>query len=432
MKTVAILLFSLALRALAAPPSATAPSSDRGLVETALRLNSAVRMSGPVCSGAEPSPGVFQTASISTSREAMCSVLDHLAKDGRPGLFDTQNPYGLCAPVWGQPLPEWTRPSVQASLQTYASADWIAPTRNQYLAQGFKLLTPDARQTILRDALRLREESTKLCCGSDVACTNLMRQVRVEFCTSEADQDPSKQDPCLFSAGVYALSTVEQAEVASTLKNSLDADPGVAIRRIVDEANRTLTANGVLFASYPVSGGIRLGPYANRNGEAQASPGTLRHEFGHACSFIKRQIEASPGRPSSDHAARTFFDRYGFPCAINDERVRSAYGPLLKTLGADDNVELCLIDLAKKSTDPNSSAFIANSCPINKIEEATAEAFSLLSLKLQPDAYPQRACAMRPSKLHPASTDVFTCIVKGDARIRRRMMAAYACQESAQ
>jgi hypothetical protein len=407
-------------------PRAFAHEEGADVVSTLLRANEKVRMSSCTCEAAP-----YQTPSLERSDANMCNVIKELSK-GDPKKFDTKNPYGLCAPIWKSPVPGWTRPEAQKALQVYGTSDFQPLPRNEYMRlKGFSVLREQGRAALIKQTDDIREGSAKACCGTDSDCLSAMRGVRVSVCSSPADQDPSQPDPCEAVGGSYNLTTKENAVMALTMKDSVTLfSTGLPSQtsKVIEEARALLGGTSMLLEAYPATGEIVLSPYVTSRGEPISEMGTLRHEFGHACSFIKRQIAAKPGKSRARENAMSFFMRRGTSCELDPDVHKAAYGSLLKETGASRDVEACLLDLARQSTVETSSAYIPNSCQLNKIEEATAEAFAFYTLPIMPDSFPDRACSRLPSTKHPASVDVFTCVIKADARKRREFAGKYRCE----
>lgn len=407
-------------------PSAFAHEDGADVVSTLLQVNEKVRMNSCAC---EASP--YQTPSLDRSDANMCKVIAELAK-GDPKKFDTKNPYGLCAPIWKAPTADWMRPEAQKELQTYATSDFRPLPRDAYMRlKGFSVLSEQGRANLVKQTDGIRETSAKACCGTDADCLRAMRNVRVSVCSSPADQDPSQPDPCEAVFGSYGLSAKENAVMTLTMKDSVTLFSTVLpsqTSRVIAEAKALLPGSSILLERYPVTGEMVLNPYTTSRGDLISDLGTLHHEFGHACSFIKRQIAAKPGKAQARENAMSFFMRRGTSCELDPGVHKAAYGPLLKEAGASGDVEACLLDLARQSTVETSSAYLPNSCQLNKIEEATAEAFAFYTLPIMPDSFPDRACYRLPSTKHPASVDVFTCVIKADALKRREFAGKYRCE----
>jgi|GEM_PF-5167819 len=400
--------------------------ADTDLLHTVVKSNQAVQMSRKC-----EDPVGFETPSLDTSDKNLCSVIEDWAK-GNPDKFDTRNPYGLCAPTWKSTTPVWMKPEVMEAQKVYGTADFKPQPRADWLKDHMRMvLSPEAKTQILNQALDVREKTAQACCGTDSECLAAVRKVRVSVCESPADQDPSLPDPCEANGGQFSLSTVEQATVLTQMQYSFGVGrygTPAEVQRVISEAKETLRQNISFGSAFPASGEIRLSPFGHLDGAPLSEIQTLRHEFGHACSFIKRQIASEIGKPHAEDAAMSFYQRYTADCGLHESRGLNAYGPLLKSAGAGAHVMPCLLNLAEQSTDQISSAYFPGSCELSKIEEATAEAFSMLNSDIVPDDYPHRACSRLPSKLHPASTDVFTCLVKADAGFRKKLESKLRCE----
>jgi hypothetical protein len=422
----AFLLTALAAVA-SEPATSTRTSPTPNLLSTVLEANERVQMNSCLCDAS----GGAVTPSLDTSDRNLCSVIDSIAAEGHPDVFNPKNPYGMCAPSWKSATPYWQTPDGMKLIQAYGTAAFQAVTRAEFVKRGHALLSDDERASARLRAVRIRGEAATQCCGTDATCAAAMNSVTVKICESDADHDANALDWCEATAGKYVNNSVQMAVMTLRLRDSL-ATAGLnstRIQEIVAEAQKTLGGQSLESFPDPVVGEIQLSPYSNTDAGHFVSDTTYRHEFGHACSYIRRQLLAKKGNPHAGDVAMTFFQRIMPKCENDSTQIENAYGSQLERAGSNRHVFACLSDLASKSTDVTSSAYIPNSCPAYKIEEIMADAFSMYTGSAFPEAFPERACNRYPSTMHGAPVDVLTCMLSGDAHFRQALKTKLECSK---
>lgn len=424
----------------------TAPAT---LAELAVIASQRLR---PVCALSPDAVAVqptYQTPNIAPSADEFCKVIAQVAGEGESDRFATKNSYGLCAPTWGSYGPPWETAGEKAAASVYATTDFKPMSRVDFLAEGYTVLPATGRDDLLKQAETARARSIQTCCQGQADCEEAMSRVRVTICSSVADTDPTQPDPCMAIAGQYQMSAQEMAQMTLAMNKargrlfdfsgpglgglsnfagpSARSAPTILTPESVKAATATLTNLGSTFSfsvipTGPVTGTIVLSPYASE-GQPLPTPATLLHEFGHACSAVRRQLIYLRGSKDLIRLSVASFPPRE-SCTIEAGLTEKVYGPILASAGLDKKVNSCLLDLASQSADPKSSAYIADACPLSKLEEATAEALALTEIApMFPGAFPDRACAMKPSTQHPSSNDVWVCMVRGDRKTRAALLA---------
>lgn len=354
------------------------------------------------------------TRAPSCTNQKTCDAIALLASEGSPEVFAPSRPNVLCEGDWKTTTPPWVN---DPNIQAYGSGDYQSISRSEFLKKNsYRILSADEKKKQLRDSKQIQREVTQMCCDGDKACSQAMAKVKINYCESDADRDPSKADDCELLDGEYQLDAQEQAALTLAMQLPLSMNLSAAQLTESEISGAQAALKGHPATGFPVTGTIQLSPYADKYGGLIQNDG-VRHELGHACSFIKRQLATSGLGGAS--AARSFLDRSEGRCYLKREQTEDAYANVLPAATVK-----CLTDLAAKSTDESSSAFIINSCQTGKIEEATAEAFALMA---SPKPMPERACSREPSRIHPSSVDVYTCLLKTNKDVRDKLKARNGC-----
>src|SRR5262249_32968470 len=134
-----------------------------------------------------------------------------------------------------------------------------------------------------------------------------MRKVTVEICRPPTDSHAP--DPCVFG-GTYTLSPrafdslfrrlyrlderQADTEAMKIVENNLSPNSLALLKNEAPRFSSLLRGP----STSPLSGKILLTSYVPETGGVSALEPTLRHEFGHACSMIRMQLQAgrSPNR----------------------------------------------------------------------------------------------------------------------------------------
>lgn len=337
-----------------------------------------------------------------------CLHLDAYAASTKPLQFNGSDPKNLCSVVWEKGEPQWFDPKERKILALHGTKQKRIPTRAELLAQGFKVRTAPERNAYLLASEKIRNRMAGVCCAGETACLSAMRAVRVTSCVSEADQNPKLVDPCADVNGEYLMSNVEKRELQEfTLGKPRD---------------RVL------------SGGIVLSPYVFASGNSVAAEATVRHELGHACTVIRRQISALKGAENAMNASESLDAQMSGSCNgsfVND----TAYVGVFNGASADagEKVLSCLKVQTKKSLEPKSTVFFEETCEGFKLEEGIAEGLSIAGTQnLIPNGYPNRFCRATPSRQHMASAEVLACLLNNDPRLRAKFRSSLGCDGAAQ
>ncbi|RYZ72189.1 MAG: hypothetical protein EOP05_11290 [Proteobacteria bacterium] len=378
-------------------------------VETAENLSSILDELEHQTSGAHQScfaPKSGAAAKKDVPAMTVCLHLGAYSAAVAPLTFTPADPVNPCVihPEWSTGKPPWTVASNRPAMAVHATVKAVAPKRVDVLKNGFRVRGAAERVAYLKSIELRRDEFALSCCGSNSRCTDAMKAVRVLSCSSDADKDPNQPDHCALLSGYFEFNQVEKSNISALVA-------------------------GNQFTGIQ-SGSVILSPYVTATGEDYASAKIINHELGHACSFIRRQVGATEilgiDRAGSNKSLAAWNDG---TCGIGSDVDKEAYGPMMNQVGFSLKVADCISNLARRSTDPASTAFFENSCPASKSEEGMAEAFAISQTKpLVPKAFPNWLCSARPSTRHPAMSDVLACVLKNDASTRQRLAREYGCK----
>ncbi|RYZ87872.1 MAG: hypothetical protein EOP06_11925 [Proteobacteria bacterium] len=380
--------------------------SATGLVDVVSLLSEHVSGSKANCSAdslLDPKSATKPTSRLSNMM--VCLQLSAYAESKKELKFNEEDPPNLCttSELWPGGSPPWKTAASRVALAAHGTLSAVPATRASFVASGWKVRTASERDAYLESIETMRDRVATACCGPDQSCGSLMRSIKVMSCVSAADQNSALSDDCTLNNGVYDH-TPEQNKA---LKEIVAGNKGVEVQ----------------------VGTIILSPYVDAKGNPKAPFATVQHEFGHACSFIKKQIAAKKPETHPGFIAREWMDAwFNNACDAGEEVNRLAYGSMLSNTNLSAKVFECIAGLPQHSLNPSSSAYFEKSCPLRKMEEAMAEALSIaVTQPLVPNGFPTRFCGASPSRVHPAMADVFACAVKNDGRIRAQLSSAYSC-----
>lgn len=266
---------------------------------------------------------------------------------------------------------------------------------------------PEARVKLTEGFEWEKYRLSKACCGSDETCQILIRSVTLRFC--KLKDDPKAPDPCVANGTYYTLGNWDdKSRWLAKLKSGAS---------LSDLKGQFPVAAGEITMS-PLEDTETHQPYfgANLTG--------LRHELGHACSRIKRDLFISQGVPEAARDLLSFKD-----CTINSDRSK-LYKTLNDGLGISQETASCLEANAKgaKNARFKKQGSCKNGCESSYIEESLANVLALIQMdpseiasRLIPDL-----CNAARDSVHGLASDDLRCALNTPS-LRNKIEDGIAC-----
>ena len=342
----------------------------------------------------------------------------------------------VCTPYYKNGVPHWENPAIKREVETYATAEAIAPSRSEFENRGLKIATQEEAEYLLERLDRIRKNMIPSCCDGNKECEKAMLGVNLKLCSDRsADKDSSAPDFCTLTNGYFlpARSKEDRLRIKKIIYSALKKQEhkDYVLNTTGDseeEIDRLMRKLKVTPATAPVSGEVVVSPYFS-NGASKVRDGTLRHEIAHACSSIKRQLAALDGDDASALSLGLQQRRGDLSCELHPS-APEAYSNLIEDVKEKNKVSKCLFKIAKESTSPTSYGFVKNSCPGSKLEEGFAIAREVLDAPrpLVPFSFPNSVCTYRPSTKHPAAAAVLDCLVQHSGAFRKELKKELECR----
>lgn len=271
----------------------------------------------------------------------------------------------------------------------------------------------------------LRSQASRLCCADDRRCAKMIDKVEVKFC--KPNQDPNAPDPCVFGGNFKMSGSGYQSAFQAILERA-KTGPG----ELSQIANRNLAPMSRQPASQGVeslsSGSIVLSSYVPREEGFAALEATLLHEFGHACSMAKIQLNAVLAPPAKAVRAAQWLDRARQRCQP-DVELPTAYYDFWESMGETRGLAQCLMNITTENQKARVDRPCNGMCPGHFLEESVGIVFSLLLGDLSGVAgavFPQTCDHVRDGQ-HPMVSDVLECLTQNSPRFRERLRSAQNC-----
>ncbi len=340
----------------------------------------------------------------------------------------------------GDPADRFDEESTTTSSYTWPSrSSYTWPSHDEMLKKGRlnlfsdKSLEPEIPKLNLRIE-EIRTQATNLCCGDDVACRAGMAGVEVSVC--KPPTDGSISDPCVHG-GAFEMAGRNYTSIFAAIQSRYTKDEDSEFRAITTK-NLPLRMRGPTAAGEPLTaplgGKIVLTSYVRKDlGVAGLEP-TLFHEFGHACTMVKMQVQAQSGvtpevRGKALNALK-WFDGVKNRCAKDTSSQEAAYADFWESIGETRELAACFA----KITDLNRKEVLDKPCngicPGHYMEETVGVAFSLLTGDLtgRADSVFPNTCDHMRDRQHPMVADVMECLAQHSPRFRTRLIEAYGCE----
>lgn len=264
------------------------------------------------------------------------------------------------------------------------------------------------------------------CCGTNRECAGLFRQVRLQFCTNpRALTHPNEPDPCTSSeAGVYTQSDDEMYMQWWLYQVARDPEGVREATRTATLAKRPQLRNRL---GQVAPGFVKFSRY--ERADSGETLWTFRHELGHACSSIRRQIAARNG--SRITASDDYNPDPKAYCKYSGQTFQqyTFMAEYMRPENAREAGECISNGIREEFRNKNNESYIANACYGSKVEEGLAEAFAILSAAPENVMYNlERSCTFPPTRVHFTGHKIIKCIVANSARFRDVVLAAPVCR----
>lgn len=316
----------------------------------------------------------------------------------------------ICDEVWREEKSvEINKPNVK----TNDDIPYIPPSRQQMLANGYKLATEDQKQELVESLKNQTKPFSELCCRDNIDCKKALDKIEIKFCHDfEADRNAQLPDSCIEN-GLPKYETPSVEAINNNAKKSTTPLPGA-----------------IVFSSFFKKDNLKT----IRN---------LTHELGHACSAIQRQIAILQKEDSDGEAASTFSQaevveqgiktrkKISTECEIN-KKSQLAYQKLFTKITESEKFAACVFDMIQSFTNPASSSYINDACAVKQIEESTAETLNLIFLiqnkKIIPNFFPNTVCGSGISMMHPRNSQLTKCLLLSSPGLVAQIRSALACE----
>ncbi|MES2857454.1 MAG: hypothetical protein V4692_16405, partial [Bdellovibrionota bacterium] len=282
----------------------------------------------------------------------VCSIIDSYPAQIRPGQYALAEK-NVCTPIWVKGIAPWQRPENRRALIEYGTSKQKHATTHLNHRRGSRYATPQEQVKIIEDAKIERVKVSAECCGSNVACKAAMDKVEFKFC--EQSKDWTKPDRCLSPVASFYMSN-------GNLRNIIDTSIQIAQKNFPKlTLNERRNLESMVEKKEPRAssefdfspGWVKMTNYVFGEGNTFVSEATLRHELGHACSHVQRQLALKD--PKRQLGAATTFIELALnnknDCDISQKK-RTLFASLLPRLENRNAVIDCIAAGAEnESTD---------------------------------------------------------------------------------
>lgn len=278
-----------------------------------------------------------------------------------------------------------------------------------------------SRSQAMADFLTVKQRVKNFCCdSSDSLCHRLFdTEVRISWC--EPRGNPNEPDPCI-DYGDSAGFTNEHDQTMVRWFGRGDIVHGGVVPQ---GRNGDFPLGGATVSVLP---GVLQGD--NYAGKLQ----TLAHEFGHVCSYFKKQQQVRTGPPL---AWRTFIEFYapedqehdpGIGCLLTSDALDS-YRRIFSELQMNSDSIRCLEQIAQAgvATRFPPRRECPRGCPRRMIEESLADWVRFMTTPDgNADQMVQAFCTGGRDSRHPLPMDSLTCFLR-TPRAQERLRSILNC-----
>ncbi|MCC2680153.1 MAG: hypothetical protein K0R29_2729, partial [Pseudobdellovibrio sp.] len=249
-------------------------------------LNSGGTLQNDVC---EPYWPKTQSIVITAPRDSSTAAS---GDDSAPeeGTGSNSSISEVAVPTWADQIRE-NPDSVDKSSDNYDGD--LSPA--QMAERGQTMASRSELQQMEALFARTKTNTVQRCCGSNRECATAFRAVRLQFCTNpRASTHPNEPDRCTGrDSGIFTVTPDEiymswwHLRISRLPESQREAAREAAIREHPQLRNKLgLIAPGM----------VSISRYDRANDDG-STLWTFRHELGHACSHIRRQIATRNGSP---------------------------------------------------------------------------------------------------------------------------------------
>lgn len=385
-----------------------------------LLLNIALAATDPFCSALSP-----QNKSMADLKTGLVDPYAALCGDLRNiSLGKAPEHQPICSVFWENGQAWWKKwVDERPEELNKGSADFKNPSRKQMRAQGYKLANASELKDLAHLFNEMKAATVSACCAGDSECKKLYLQTTLKFCSdSGADRDADAPDSCAGSLSAAFMGDQDGLTNAWWQKYTPSMTAEQKKQALEDIRKQTPGFQpGVL-----KSGSVTLSKYI----QPSAPPDfyVLRHELGHACSFVQRQIAAKKGSigeqdfPLQGYSQEYCKDRQPGPASMSiiDKVIPTA---------AQQAVKSCLTErIHKEVADTKDPAYVPGACFGAKVEEAMGDSFSAMT-SLPEDMFETvgRLCLNAPSSTHLSGYSNLECLVKNVPGYAKRVHEGLRC-----
>jgi len=326
-------------------------------------------------------------------------------------------------------VPEWAEEIRENPDSTDKSSENFTGDSSpaEMAERGRTMASPAELREIETLYAQTRASVASRCCGTDRECRSVFSRVPLQFCTNpRATTHPNEPDRCTGrESGIYTVRDDELYLSWWLLRISrLPQAQREATRAYILREHPQLKAR----LGDVVPGTIVVSRYKRATDGATLV--TLRHELGHACSNIRRQIATRDGSRSNPGNDFSGVENY---CRYSDQSFQhySFMGDLMHPENSRRTGECISSRIREEFRDRSDQAYIPNACYGAKIEEGMAEAFALLTATTE-NIFEniERSCTYPPSRVHFTGHKIVQCIVENSPNFRSRILSAPLCRVS--
>ncbi len=390
-----------------APPTASFPDCDDQADKMPIRL-------------LEPPTNVFKKR----MQKWRCTDLFSLETPKRFAGREPGNWWPACSAMYLEDRFLKKHLDIQAAAS--AAQKWVPrldicaapPAQNRYSesyqppsqdSRKLRKMTDDERAELQRQIDQIRDGVTSICCaGASALCADTMKNVVTQWCKPQ--EDSSAPDSCIDNGTHFNRSPAEQKAHFDFLK-----DP----KKSPQELKRFPLAPGF----------IQLSPFLKQDGTTRDRAITIAHEFGHACSAIRRQLEIQNGNEpvKQDFRNRLFKEKR---CILGQDAA-STYRLALGQLGLSQESVDCLLTNAHNADRRRfEEGPCEGHCFRSYPEESYANFVAIFGFKDDdwfPTVFPDYCYRRRDGK-HPLMMDEIACFMKSPT-VLNRTKKAIGCKE---
>ncbi|MGZ3769150.1 MAG: hypothetical protein ACXVCP_06685 [Bdellovibrio sp.] len=330
----------------------------------------------------------------------------------------------VCSAIWEKGQAWWKKMAEEKPAELNKHSDeYKNPSRNEMLAHGFSIALPSELKKIEAKFNALKARTVPQCCGNDVECSKAYLATSLKFCSDpKAEADPNAPDPCADAKEAY-FNADRKAKLGAWFLKTSNELPQFRLELLAKVRKEFPQFEEEMIRP----GFVTLSKY--KSNESNSNTYADRHELGHACNFIRRQIASKSGTKDSLVSWET--DDYDKIYCKPQSGVHYNFTFIDTLFPGKSAVDLkiCIQDRIKSETqDPKDYAYFPDSCIGSKIEEAMADAFA--SLTANPDELAELTstlCMNAVSAIHFSGYSTFDCFIKNVPGFADKISRGISC-----